>query len=236
MDDYVSLDESQTKIDQYFANGFDKGIFHEVSSVLRRVNYSKEQDVPTRVNDHLGIPAQSEKQGALIMQKHFAGVMKAEISNFSAIINRDTLQDNDGRFKEVDPKEIWKSLPSSTRTYPKYRARKKGKAGGEDNITGDPISTFAKYLLPTLTPLNIKSYVRMSPPIQWKGGQVVALFKNKGKRSVPGNYRDIMLGNDIGKSLITFTREYIAPIITFMSLETQFGSGMNGGETACAHL
>jgi hypothetical protein len=65
---------------------------------------------------------------------------------------------------------------------------------------------------------------------------VAALYKGKGSATDIKNYRDIMLGNDNGKAFGVHIRRAILPLAKCLSLETQYGSGMNGGETAVAHL
>ncbi len=74
------------------------------------------------------------------------------------------------------------------------------------------------------------------PPLQWRGGVLQELFKNKGSSGEISNYRDIMLGNIPGKDLTKHIRSFLAPIAKQLYGPSQFGSGLNGGGTAFAHL
>ena len=85
-------------------------------------------------------------------------------------------------------------------------------------------------------PLVIKSFVRVQPPLQWKGGMLSELFKMKGSPSSCGNYRDILLADDAGKSVFKLIRQRLLPYAVALSMNTQFGGGFNGGETAFANL
>ena len=85
-------------------------------------------------------------------------------------------------------------------------------------------------------PLVLKSFVRVQPPLQWKGGTLFALFKAKGSPSSCCNYRDILLGDDSGKAIGKLIRSRLLPAASALSVSTQFGGGMHGGETAFAHL
>ena len=62
------------------------------------------------------------------------------------------------------------------------------------------------------------------------------LFKNKGSPSNKSNYRDIILADDSGKALGKLLRKRLLPTARLLVLGTQFGGGLNGGETAFTHL
>jgi hypothetical protein len=71
---------------------------------------------------------------------------------------------------------------------------------GEDMMIGYPLHAFPYQLASLFYPLVFKTFSRLSPPIQWKGGMLVNLFKNKGSSSLISNYRDIFLGDFTGKA------------------------------------
>ena len=116
------------------------------------------------------------------------------------------------------------------------RRRKPGKGHGENNISNGFLRFFAEEVTNLEYPLYIKSFLRMQPALQWKGGMAAALFKGKGSATDMSNYRDILLGNDNGKAFSGHVRRVIRPLVSFPSLGSQYGSGLNGGETAIAHL
>ena len=67
--------------------------------------------------------------------------------------------------------------------------------------------------------LILKTYVRIQPPIQWKGGMLQELFKGKGSSSVCSNFRDVMLACVDGKMLLsTLEISYYPEPIVFPSI------------------
>ena len=62
------------------------------------------------------------------------------------------------------------------------------------------------------------------------------LFKNNGSSGDKACYRDIMLGDVNGKQATKELREILLPYAHQLARPTQFGSGLNGGETGFAHL
>ena len=62
------------------------------------------------------------------------------------------------------------------------------------------------------------------------------LFKGKGDSSNVKSYRDILLANDDGKGIMRMIRTKLLPLASSIVLESQYGGGLNGGETAFAQL
>ncbi len=62
------------------------------------------------------------------------------------------------------------------------------------------------------------------------------LFKNKGSPALIQSYRDILLMDDDGKGVQRLVRKRLFPIANAICVDSQFGGGENGGETAIAHL
>ncbi len=85
-------------------------------------------------------------------------------------------------------------------------------------------------------PLVVKTFVRIQPPLQWKGGVLSDLFKNKGSPALIQSYRDILLMDDDGKGVQRLVRKRLFPLANAICVDSQFGGGLNGGETAIAHL
>ena len=62
------------------------------------------------------------------------------------------------------------------------------------------------------------------------------LFKGKGSSSVCSNFRDVMLACADGENVAKYVRNRLLPRAHNISLNSQFGGGFNGGETAFACL
>eukprot|EP00973_Karenia_brevis_P073319 10186469-Karenia_brevis.AAC.1 len=52
-----------------------------------------------------------------------------------------------------------------------------------------------------LHPVVVKSCLSVTPPLQWKGGQIFELYKGQGQQSECTSYRDITLCDSMAKSL-----------------------------------
>ncbi len=62
------------------------------------------------------------------------------------------------------------------------------------------------------------------------------LFKNKGSPALISSYRDVLLMDDDGKGVQRLLRKKLFPLANLLCVDSQFGGGLNGGETAIAHL
>ena len=128
------------------------------------------------------------------------------------------------------------SMPLLSEIRHQFAARKKGKACGESTLVPELFRHFPKLLSEHYFPLYFKTYARLMPPLQWKGGMMQELFKNKGSPSIPSGYRDVLLADDDGKAIMKYIRQQVMPNIAEIIGDTQYGSGFGGGETAFAHL
>ena len=82
----------------------------------------------------------------------------------------------------------------------------------------------------------VKTFVRIRPPLQWKGGMICDLFKGKCSPSLIVSYGDILLMDDDGKAVQRLVRKRLFSLASKLCVESQFGGGLNGVETATAHL
>ncbi len=74
------------------------------------------------------------------------------------------------------------------------------------------------------------------PPLQWNGGMITQLCKNKGLAEDKSSYRDAMLGDISGKSVSSLVRSRLISGAARLAGDCQFASGFNWGETAVAHV
>ena len=109
-------------------------------------------------------------------------------------------------------------------------------AFGEDRILGTNQRLFPRLFTLMYYPLIFKTFCMLHPPLQWRGGVLCEVFKNSGSSSDKDRYRDILLGNICGKNLTKHVRGNLVPIAKIVCGKSWFGPGLNGGETAFAHL
>ena len=193
----------------------------------------------TRILGPDGIPAQSQFEENTIVQKHFAKTMHSNITDFEIVVEKELSQSYCGaqeRFDGIITSDLIIAMPSPTQMRSGLLKRKKGKGHGENNITNGYLHDFAEDITYLEWPVYVKTYLRIQPPLQWKGGMACVLFKGKGSPALIENHRDIMLGNDNGKTFADRVRQNIIHLVRHISLSSQFGSGLNGGETSMAHV
>ena len=101
-------------------------------------------------------------------------------------------------------------------------------ACGEDRICGQLCCRFPRIFSCLYFPLIFKSICLASPPLQWRGGVLHELFKNKGSSAFLCNYRDIMLGSVPGKVFTKRIRSHALPAAHLLCGPSQFGSDSMG--------
>ena len=181
-----------------------------------------------------GIPARDRAHEARIFREHFCKQLGGKVRPFEELLDVDECPD-DRRLASVDPLGVTRTAPSCARLAAHFRGSKKGKACSENLLKSDIYKIFSEELSEIYYPLVLKTYVRIQHPLQNKGGVLKALFK-KGMADVRSNYRDITLASDGGKRCAINIRHKILPIVNRMSRRTQFGGGINGGETSIVYM
>ena len=214
-----------------------RSMYQCVGRVLRACKSKSKSSVQkfARINDAFGQPAQSLSEEKYIFREHFSDVMGGTACSFESLVVADRKVSSE-RFDEVPPISLKGCIPTIGDLSLLYRSFREGKGFGEGRICTDVYKHFADTMSRLQFPLAVKTYVRIQPPLQWKGGMVCELFKNKGSPSLCAHYRDIMLADDSGKAIGKLIRKRLLPFAANLAKSTQFGGGLNGGETAFAHL
>ena len=70
---------------------------------------------------------------------------------------------------------------------------KMSKAAGESTLASDAFRLCPREFTKLLHPLITKSLVNAECPLQWKGAQLIALYKGKGAHTAITSYRDISI-------------------------------------------
>ena len=82
-------------------------------------------------------------------------------------------------------------IPSRTCVALDLASAKLQKAVGESVVGAEAFKVCADVGARILHPLVLKSVVNAEAPLQWKGSQLLALFKGKGTRTATTSYRDV---------------------------------------------
>ena len=114
-----------------------------------------------------------------------------------------------------------------------FANRKKGKGCGEGLLVSDLFKRFPKIMSQVYYPIMFKSYARLHPPLQWRGGMIQEIFKGKGDPGIPSQYRDVLLADDDSKAMFSVIRKAVFPLAGSFVNSTQYGSGFSGGGGVC---
>jgi hypothetical protein len=188
-----------------------------------------------RIVDDKSRPAQSLRDERILFRGHFADLLGGTPCKFEYLVRQDRFV-NSSRHDGVDPLCLPKCIPSVPDLIMLFNSYANGKGFGEGRICTDVFKKFSKHLAVYYFPLYVKTFVRVQPPLQWKGGLLAELFKGKGSPSMRGNYRDVLLADDSGKAVGKLIRRRFLPFAVSLSHASQYGGGFNGGETAFTQL
>ncbi len=219
-----------------FNGGDQKLFFKSINDVLKVANNKTAAPKCLRVVDsNTGLPSQGVVQEKQAFRRHFCELMGGEVGTFASLVQKDRYP-SAGRYDNVSEDEVAESVPTLIDLLNCFYAFIKGKACGEGLLISDVFKLFPYHLAKVFYPLVVKTFVRIQPPLQWKGGMICDLFKNKGSPALIASYRDILLMDDDGKAVQRLVRKKLFPIANRLCVDSQFGGGLNGGETAIAHL
>jgi len=186
-------------------------------------------------NDEL---SQTFVEERMAFRQHFKHVMEGKVLPLSDVVDLDRSDDSfryDG-VGALDIQECWRSIPSPTAVINMNLHANMFKAPGENIVVGNAHRIFAKEIGTLMYPLVVKTFVRVQPPIAWRGGMVHEIYKNKGPRHLRSSFRDVLLANDSGKLVSKHLRRNLVPRAKLLVHASQFGGGFNGGETAFTNL
>ena len=229
------FNESADNVVSSFNSGDAKMLFSSINNVLKVANNKAATPKCLRVVDsQTGLPSQGIVQEKKAFRQHFSNLMGGEVGTFSSLVPKDRYP-SASRYNNVTEDEI-QAVPTLIDLFKCFSNFKKGKACGEGLLVSDIFKLFPFHLSRVFFPLVVKTFVRIQPPLQWKGGMICDLFKNKGSPALISSYRDVLLMDDDGKGVQRLLRKKLFPLANLLCVDSQFGGGLNGGETAIAHL
>ncbi len=233
LDRLASLDLHAQRLEDSLACGDIQGIRDALKQLKSR---KPKQSKHVRVIDKDGIRSNSLAMEKVVFRDHFSAQLGGTCSSLEENIVADWIETVTANIENVDPADVIKCLPGCSELASQFANTNPNRTFGEDTIPGIFLKKYPNLMATLYYPIVVKSCVRIRPPLQWRGGMLQELFKNKGSSADCECYRDILLGNISGKSVTKIIRKRVMPHARKICHHTQYGSGFNGGETAFAHL
>ncbi len=212
-----------------------KRMYKALNDLFRVCKSGKKVQKCSGVSNEDGLPACNTIEEKYVFRNHFSDLLGGETSTFETLVHSDRKCSSD-RFEGVSPECLSTCIPTIPDLILSNNKNTRNKGFGESLICTNVLKDFPIDYAILTYPLVLKSFVRIQPPLQWKGGVLVELFKGKGSPSLCGNYRDILLADDQGKGISRIIRKRFMKLAMNLSHDTQYGGGLNGGETAFAQL
>ena len=190
MERLAQIDIAVCELEECFSRN-DIVSMHKCVGSITKGTIHPSSSTSTRVVDKHGIISQTYAEERHAFKDHFCDLMQGDPMTFEQVV-LDDRNDTRDRFGDFDFQDIWKSIPSPSDTLSMNLSAKVGKAPGENRIIGKVHRVFAK-LITTLTyPLVLKTYARIQPPIQYKGGMIHEVYKMKGPMHLCSSFRDVL--------------------------------------------
>ena len=190
-------------LDTAFQSGDMHAMYYQLGTLTKYAKTKSSSQKVCRVSNADGIPTQSYSEEKLAFRDHFSKTMSAKTLTYGEVIQKDRDEANYtgcfDRYSGISNTDLHIQIPSPSEIIGMHSMSKKGKAPGEDLCSGNVLSRFSLDLMQIYYPLILKTFIRIQPPIQWKGGMLQELFKGKGSSSICSNFRDVMLACVDGK-------------------------------------
>ena len=207
-----------------------------VHEVQKHMKHSKKFKPPplTPFVDAKGLPATTHREQRQLIRAHFANKLDGHSSTFAALLDhlrasqRTTTYDG-----EVDL-SLLPSWPQIARQAKHIHTHKVGV--GEDRLGGEFPANHPFIYATLYGPHFYAATATVNRPLQWRGGMLHELYKSKGSVSDLENWRDIWLTAMNAKIQDRITRPQLAAAVQHQATSTQYGSGLNNGDTTTAHL
>ncbi|CAE7826897.1 unnamed protein product, partial [Symbiodinium necroappetens] len=114
-------------------------------------------------------------------------------------------------------------LPSRTQLEGGMCSSQCGRAAGKDNVPTELLHTFAAALSQSIVQLVLKSSMRLTEPLQWKGGDMRQIWKRKGAITECKHYRGILVSSVLGKAVHGSPRKQLGPVLDAIAAPLQIG-------------
>ena len=155
------------------------------------------------LKDDQGARVDDDRAMGELLKKFFSSV-------FTRNDNRTQVSGSDEELSDDSEQELW---ITEELIFGHIEKLKDNKAAGTDELGSSFIKRLAGSLALPLMMLFGKSMETGEVPEQWREANVTAIFKKKGSRCEPGNYRPVSLTSQIGKIFERLIRDRIVSFL-----------------------
>ena len=185
-------------------------------------------------NDSQGHVAEDQAERAAIWRERCSDLEAGQIMTPQQLLSRAESK-RPPRTHSLKPPSVHE-LPSLTQIEGKLRTVKKNKAPGNDQLRSELCAIGAVPLAKHLHALATKFVTFLEEPLQWKGGLLVAAYKNAGRMDDVKSYRSLLLSDHLGKSMRSWLRERFRNIYSTNSADTHFAGKLGGNPSHASSL
>lgn len=178
-----------------------------------------------------GKAATSPSELAEIWRQHCAGLEAGEIVTADQLVYNAQNATSHRHCTLV----AFDELPSLSVLERHVRKVRAGKAPGCDSIPSALCNTYSRQISRLLYPLLLKQAVSLEEALEFKGGLLVAAYKNKGRTDDVRSYRGLMLTSILGKTIRSAYRERMLNVYYEFTADGHF-SARNRGNVGQAAL
>ena len=110
------------------------------------------------------------------------------------------------------------------------------KTGGDDNVINEYIKCTIDIFLPIYNKLFNHILDTGNIPSNWTTGDIIPIYKNKGDKHIPGNYRGITILNSFSKLFTCLVNERLTKYVETNSLLLENQAGFRKGYSTTDHI
>ena len=126
------------------------------------------------------------------------------------------------------------ALPTLRELEAAVHTLKHGKASGPDGLTAETLRAAPQAVTLTMYPLYLKCALALREPVEWRGGNLIALAKRVSSALECSGYRSILLASIAGKLHHKMLRQKLEPALRSFKSDLQAGTSTGVGVDAVA--
>lgn len=195
----------------------------KVLQILRRFTAPRVRRPLPMLQDPSGRAAETEKEAADALLRHFAEVERGEAMRLDQLKGLADTDEWQALFSNIS----WGNVPSKEDLTALFSARKRGKAADLNGMVDDLFRAAPCEMACLYHPLLTKIALVKDLPVEFRGALLAGIWKGRGRQDLPDSYRAIALGTITAKHFQAFLRRRLADVVKAYLHHNQQG-GLKG--------